>query len=48
MEFSIETASFYSRIDNNAKPIQIVQKSIKDVKAKSNPYKEFVTSLKTI
>ncbi len=33
--------------DNEAKPIQIVQKSIKDVKAKSHSVDEFATGLQT-
>jgi hypothetical protein len=34
--------------DHNAKPIQIVQKSIKDVKVKANSYEDFTTGLETI
>ncbi len=34
--------------DHNAKPIQIVQKSIKDVKVKANSYEELTTGLETI
>jgi hypothetical protein len=31
--------------DHNSKPVQIVEKSIKDVKAKANSYDDFVTGL---
>lgn len=34
--------------DHDAKPIQIVLKSIKDVKAKANSYEDFATGLETI